>query len=76
MTQKTDYAALDAAIIEAIKHGDSPLYSPLVARLVSPIVNATGRNDLRVTDGRLQALRKAGIIEFDRTLNRWLEVTK
>ena len=70
------YAALDAMILKAIQEGNSPLYNMRVAAEASAIAEATGREDFRVIDGRLQALRKRGVIKFHREWNRWVEVEK
>lgn len=77
MKSKTDYTALDAAIVAAIRTcGRNPLYHPGVYRIAEQIANETGREGFRVTDGRLQTLRKAGVIKHDRKTGRWVEVAK
>ena len=76
MKLKTDYTAIDAAIIKTIRGGNSPLYNICVSAEASAIAEATGREDFRVIDGRLQALRKREVIKFSRELNRWVEVEK
>lgn len=63
------YDELDAAIVARIStgcrflahidHGD-------VRRLCADIAHATGRESFRVLDGRLQALRKKGVIAMER----------
>lgn len=77
MKSKTDYTQIDAAIVAAIRTcGCNPLYHPRVSRIAEQIANETGREGFRVTDGRLQALRKAGVIAHDRKAGRWVEVAK
>lgn len=56
------YAKLDEAILEAIRHRRSPLYCGRVSGEARRIEDATGRSDFRIIDGRLQALRKQGRI--------------
>ena len=60
------YMMLDGLIVCAISCGKSPLYFAPVTSEAKRIADATGREDFRVTDGRLQALRKLGIIKADR----------
>lgn len=59
------YQKLDAQIIESIMAGEHPLYSRIVTE-AKRIAEATGREEFRVVDGRLTALRKAGKIAADR----------
>ena len=56
------YAKLDAAIIATIRHGRSPVCCSSVYNEAAKIAHLTGREEFRITDGRLQALRKAGKI--------------
>lgn len=56
------YEKLDAIIIAAIDNRKSPIYSESVTVEAGRIAAATGREDFRVIDLRLQALRKAGVI--------------
>lgn len=56
------YKELDKRIIKAISERKSPLYDKTINEEASRISAATGRDDFRVIDGRLQALRKAGKI--------------
>ncbi len=65
-TSKTDYTALDAAILTAIETKKSPLWSRDVVRQAEIAVAGTIRPPFRAIDGRLQALRKAGKIVADR----------
>ena len=68
MTTMT-YKELDAQIAAAVKRGRSPIYASEVSQEASRIAQATGRETNRVIDGRLQALRKAGVIEFVSSTN-------
>ena len=53
------YEELDKRIVEAIAERNNPLYCRRINEEAARIANATGRDDFRVIDGRLQALRKA-----------------
>lgn len=60
-----NYQKLDALILDAVASSiRSPLYNKLVYEEGKRIAFATGRDDMRVIDGRIQALRKAGKISF------------
>ena len=56
------YAELDKRIIKVISERGSPLYNKHVNEEAKRLAEATGRDDFRVIDGRIQALRKAGAI--------------
>ena len=56
------YAKLDAEILRAITARRNPLYSAPCATEAKQIAEATGREEFRVIDGRLQSMRKAGRI--------------
>lgn len=65
----TDYTKLDALIFDRISTGQTQLdgiNSQDVRFEADRIATETGRDQFRVVDGRLQALRKAGRIEFKR----------
>lgn len=75
MTTKTDYSALDDAIIESIKLGKREFHEMqigAVQRASSAIAAAENANRApaqhvetwRITDRRLQAMRKAGRIHY------------
>ena len=64
------YDRLDAVIIAAIREGRRPLYARTVSAEASQLAAESGREEFRVIDGRLQALRKAGHIEHD-TKHGW-----
>lgn len=57
------YEALDKAILAAIAGDKSPLYARSVDEQAKHIAEVSGREDFRVIDGRLQALRKTGKIK-------------
>ena len=56
------YEELDKRIVEAVANRKNPLYDRRINEEAGRIANATGRDDFRVIDGRLQALRKVGKI--------------
>lgn len=58
------YEALDAAIIDTIDQGMSPLYCYRPLMFAEQIANEEGRQGFRVIDCRVQALRKAGRIQW------------
>lgn len=60
------YTALDLAITQAIQAGRHPLYAREACAEARRIAKLSGRDEMRVIDGRLQALRKAGKITADR----------
>lgn len=53
------YEELDKRIIEAISKRKHPLYDRSTNKEAMRIAKETGREDFRVIDGRIQALRKA-----------------
>lgn len=74
----TNYTALDAAILQAIaqkSHTASSLQAELAPRiktlLPSDDPGAVATTLMRTIDRRLQALRKRGIIKFDRSAGGW-----
>lgn len=58
----SQYQKLDQRIMEAIRARKNPLYFHTVSEEATRLAEATGREDFRIIDGRLQALRKAGKI--------------
>ena len=66
------YEKLDAVILDAIKNPplrDKPLRAAFFAngdigRDVGRLAGLTGRNTCRVIDGRLQSLRRKGMIRY------------
>jgi len=72
------YTTLDALLLSTIDKA-APAGIPfaaicasaIVSREVGPLAEKTGRQPFRIVDGRLQALRKKGLIWYD-TLRGWL----
>lgn len=58
------YEELDKRIVDAVAKRDNPLYDKRVNEEAARIATATARDDFRVIDGRLQALRKSGKIRY------------
>jgi hypothetical protein len=58
----SQYDRLDELIVLAIKGRRHPLYERLCCTEAHRLEKATGREAFRITDGRLQALRKRGVI--------------
>ena len=56
------YETLDKLIIDAIACGKNPLYAGSVSAEAERIALNTVRKAFRIVDGRLTALRKAGVI--------------
>lgn len=56
------YQELDQRIIAAIQAGSNPLYNRHANNEAIRLAKASGREEFRVIDGRLQAMRKAGKI--------------
>lgn len=65
------YDLLDSLILAAVEQEKHPLYERRCFAEASRIAKATGREDFRVIDGRIQALRKAGKIRADRKTRSW-----
>ena len=62
----TDYTALDAAILEHLRIGKGhPKYSPACREAAMRIYSPGWHHAITIAD-RLQALRKAGKIQYDR----------
>lgn len=68
----SQYADLDAAITATIKLGRNSFHLIFASKLVFDeslrISRATGRETYRIVDGRLQSLRKRGLIDHSSTL--------
>jgi hypothetical protein len=60
------YESLDKCILNAIKHKKNPLHDPFCSTESDVLAAASSpmREAFRVLDGRLQAMRKAGKIQF------------
>lgn len=64
---KNDYTELDAAILQAIRDGNAWFQKMLSLVKPKALKHVTSRVEVwRVVDRRLQALRKAGKIGFNR----------
>lgn len=62
----SQYAELDRRIVAAVQDGLHPLYARKVRQEAQRIAVLTGRDEYRVIDGRIQALRRSGAIRFQR----------
>ena len=65
------YTKLDSLIVQAIKNDRTPLYEGGVRAEAQRIAKETGRNEARVIDGRMTALKRLGHITFDRRRAKW-----
>ena len=63
----SQYAKLDALIVQAIADGRHPLYNGPCRSESERIAASTGRDEFRVIDGRLQILRRRGSLKFEKT---------
>lgn len=70
MTNKTDYAALDSAILDAICAGRREFsdiaYRGEVDARAKALASAESAPSWRIVDRRLQAMRKAGKLTYKR----------
>ena len=55
---------IDDLIVAAVRQRRSPLYARDVVRESERLERRVGRLPFRIIDGRLQALRKRGVIEY------------
>lgn len=72
----TDYSELDRLIIESISNGRNTFMaidSREVYTETQRLAAETGRTAFRIIDGRLQALRKKGVIRYT-TADKWTVV--
>lgn len=60
------YENLDTRIMLAIEARKHPLYEYHCCQEAMRIQDATGREIFRIIDGRIQSLRKAGRITFEK----------
>lgn len=60
------YEKIDQLILKAIGIRSSPLYNYDVCKEAYRLRDLTGRENYRIIDGRVQALRKRGVIRFVR----------
>ncbi|WP_234265218.1 hypothetical protein [Hydrogenophaga sp. NFH-34] len=58
------YEAIDILILKAIENGYKPLYHRPVVLEAARLALLTSRDEWRIIDGRLQALRKQGRIAY------------
>ena len=58
------YEELDKRILASVRQKNNPTYDTFVRRESNRIADETGRDAFRVTDGRLQSLRKRKLIEW------------
>lgn len=58
------YEELDKRILTAVRQKNNPIYDSFVSSESNRIADETGRDALRVTDGRLQSLRKRKLIQW------------
>ena len=70
----TQYSEIDRCIIECIRSGQGihPLYDKRVNQEADRLAMRTGREDFRIIDGRLQALRKQGAIKYCSIVRAWI----
>ena len=67
------YATLDGEILAAIRSGKHPLYARNVHVEAKRIADQMVRQEHRVIDGRLQAMRKAGkIVAYRKAISGWV----
>jgi hypothetical protein len=69
---KLDYSEFDATLLALVKSGTRSFtgLSIKMAIAAKPFAEARECPSYRVTDGRLQVLRKHGLLKFDR-MNGW-----
>jgi hypothetical protein len=56
------YDKLDELIVQAIEKRKNPLHESRVCGEATRLARATSRESFRIIDGRMQALRKRGVI--------------
>lgn len=70
MPERIDYSALDAAILECIKAGATEFSAindgPVLLAAQALVIDEDQKPGWRFVDARLQALRKAGRLTFNR----------
>ena len=77
----SQYDKLDGEIMAAIKHRNGASFSeielgPPASGTIKELAGAAGRYPYRVLDGRLQALRKRGLIAYSKGKWRMVEGVK
>lgn len=60
----SQYDHMDACILKAIRAGENPTYAKATYEEKVRLAKLTGREEMRIIDGRLSALKRAGKIEF------------
>lgn len=71
----SQYKDLDAQIVNHINKPGGCDFASLQVKCgvrLEALAEATGREAFRVLDGRLQALRKIGIIKFGAASRKWV----
>jgi len=70
----SQYTEIDRRIIDCIRSGQGvhPLYSKHVNQEAGRLAMLTGREDFRIIDGRLQALKKRGEIRYSTITRAWI----
>lgn len=58
----SQYEKLDSLILECVARGGNPLYQRVIDLEAVRIAEIANRKGFRVIDGRLQALKKSGLI--------------
>ena len=68
------YIEIDRRIIDCIRSGQGvhPLYDKRVNQEADRLEMLTGREAFRIIDGRLQALKKRGEINYCSIIRAWL----
>ena len=57
------YGHLDGLIVDAVAHGRSPYYDARVCAVVAAICAGAWRDEFKVVNGRLRALRRVGRLQ-------------
>ena len=70
----SQYSEIDRRIIDCIRRGQGahPLYDKRVSQEADRLAMLTGREDFRIVDGRLQALKKRGEISYSSIVRAWI----
>ena len=68
------YSEIDERIIDCIRcrQGAHPLYDKRVRQEADRLAVLTGREDFRIVDVRLRALKKRGEISYSKTTRAWV----
>lgn len=74
-----DYAVLDGVILKVIRSSEGltnfkVLSDPRVIEVLIPLSENTGKDDFRILDSRLRALKKLGQIRFEGQGKGWIFV--